>query len=596
MKKFIISENPAIDLKEKIIKGDKGDTGLTGATGATGATGSSGSNFKTTSISSASITTGAVTITVGTSLSYTVGQSVTIAYNSTNYMVGSVTSYNSSTGSLQANITFIEGSGTYSAWQVNLAGQVQSPAGSSTQIQYNNSGSFAGSSLMTFNGSTLSVPAVNVGGVLDVTKTGLSGSTYTPQFNVATYESISSGTGFYIANAMVNTRTGGTGNRETLHVESISSGASAGEFICGVTSIGHVLTGSGNAFGLNGVGWVDATADLSAQCYGAEFNTLAERSVNVKIGVNVVDRSAYSGVVFDSGLWMAKYASSVGYQNGLMFGDPRGGTDAIDAQPVSAGGNIVVAYFPTFTLRAGIDLSGIQPTTKAAFMAPATGTGTSNGFFFGDSGQGGIVRSVTNSNGSAVTFINGGVFVQSAIDSTTSLFIGGPTKGARIGTNSVGATIDGVDNTGTASFQPLAISGLTLQFNTGSGASARAGIDSNGNFGIGTLSPSSLLTVAGPISLQAPNTVTSSTYSVVASDSSIIFASTNNTLTLPSAATYPGRILYVKNITANSVTSASSNVVPLASNAAGTAILTATAGKFAMLQSDGSDWITMMAN
>jgi hypothetical protein len=450
---------------------------------------------------------------------------------------------------------------------------------------------------MTFNGSTLSVPAVNVSGVLDVTKTGLSGSTYTPQLNVATSESISSGTGFYIANAMVNTRTGGTGNRETLHVEAVSSGASASEFICGVTSIGHVLTGAGNAFGLNGVGWVAAAADLSAQCYGGEFNTFAERSVNVKVGVNVVDRSAYSGAVFDSGLWMAKYSTSIGYQNGIMFGDPRGGTDAIDAQPVSAGGNIIVAYFPTFTLRAGIDLSGIQPTTKAAFMAPATGTGTSNGLFFGDSGQGGIVRSVTNSNGSAITFINGGVFVQSATDSATSFFVGGPTRGARIGTNPVGATIDGVDNTGSASFQPLAISGLTLSFNSGSSGLTRAVIDSSGNFGIGSSGvPTSLLTVEGPISLQKPSTVTASTYTVAATDSSLIFSSTNNTLTLPAAASYPGRILHVKNISANSVSSASSNVVPLASGTAGTAILAATAGKFAMLQSDGTNWVVMMAN
>jgi hypothetical protein len=67
-------------------------------------------------------------------------------------------------------------------------------------------------------------------------------------------------------------------------------------------------------------------------------------------------------------------------------------------------------------------------------------------------------------------------------------------------------------------------------------------------------------------------------------------------VTLPAAASFTGRILYLNTITANSVTSASSNVIPLGSDTAGTAILAATAGKFAMIQSDGVRWVTMMAN
>jgi hypothetical protein len=44
------------------------------------------------------------------------------------------------------------------------------------------------------------------------------------------------------------------------------------------------------------------------------------------------------------------------------------------------------------------------------------------------------------------------------------------------------------------------------------------------------------------------------------------------------------------------VNSASSNVVALAGGSAAAAILTATAGKFAALQSDGTNWNVMMAN
>ena len=68
------------------------------------------------------------------------------------------------------------------------------------------------------------------------------------------------------------------------------------------------------------------------------------------------------------------------------------------------------------------------------------------------------------------------------------------------------------------------------------------------------------------------------------------------TITLPAAASSIGRVLVIKNIAAFTVVSASSNVVPITSAAAGTAILAATAGKFATLVSDGTNWITMAAN
>ncbi len=68
------------------------------------------------------------------------------------------------------------------------------------------------------------------------------------------------------------------------------------------------------------------------------------------------------------------------------------------------------------------------------------------------------------------------------------------------------------------------------------------------------------------------------------------------TVTLPSAASYTGRCITIKTIQAQQVDSASSNVVPLAGGAAGTAILAATAGKWAMLVSDGTNWEIMAGN
>lgn len=130
----------------------------------------------------------------------------------------------------------------------------------------------------------------------------------------------------------------------------------------------------------------------------------------------------------------------------------------------------------------------------------------------------------------------------------------------------------------------------------GTSNSERMRLDASGNLGIGATTNLSTLTVNGSFASRSPSTVNAATYTVAATDGSLRFTTTNCTVTLPAAASFPGRILYLNTITANSVTSAASNVIPLGSNTAGTAILAATAGKFAMIQSDGTNWITMMAN
>jgi hypothetical protein len=63
------------------------------------------------------------------------------------------------------------------------------------------------------------------------------------------------------------------------------------------------------------------------------------------------------------------------------------------------------------------------------------------------------------------------------------------------------------------------------------------------------------------------------------------------TVTLPTASSYSGRVLYFQNYQARAVVSASSNVVPLAGGAAGTSILLASSGDSATLVSDGTNWL-----
>ena len=86
------------------------------------------------------------------------------------------------------------------------------------------------------------------------------------------------------------------------------------------------------------------------------------------------------------------------------------------------------------------------------------------------------------------------------------------------------------------------------------------------------------------------------TYSVLATDHTIIQTTAGSTYTLPAASSFTGRRLHIVTQFAGAVISASSNVVPIAGGAAGTAILAATAGKYAILQSNGTNWVIVASN
>ena len=66
-------------------------------------------------------------------------------------------------------------------------------------------------------------------------------------------------------------------------------------------------------------------------------------------------------------------------------------------------------------------------------------------------------------------------------------------------------------------------------------------------------------------------------------------------VTLPAAASWPGRTLTFKNMQTQLLNSASSNVVPIDSTTAGTAILLNVIGNWATMVSDGTNWVIMQA-
>ena len=92
----------------------------------------------------------------------------------------------------------------------------------------------------------------------------------------------------------------------------------------------------------------------------------------------------------------------------------------------------------------------------------------------------------------------------------------------------------------------------------------------------------------------APVTATAN-YTVTATDVWVINNKTGSTqtITLPAPSTNTGRVLTIQNYQAQTVVSASSNVVPQGGGAAGTAILAASVGDSATLVSNGTNWVMM---
>jgi hypothetical protein len=130
--------------------GSSGQNGTSGSSGANGSSGSSGSSgattiFVGTSTSSFNISNGVKTFTTQLGLNFVAGQTVSVAHDGANFMVGVIQSYVSNTGALTVNVTYHEGTGTYNAWDIAIS-SVPGTSGSSGQNGSSGSSGSTGSS------------------------------------------------------------------------------------------------------------------------------------------------------------------------------------------------------------------------------------------------------------------------------------------------------------------------------------------------------------------------------------------------------------------------------------------------------------------
>lgn len=152
---------------------------LTAGTGITG-----------TSTSTLTIGTGSKSLTIETGRAFVAGMPLRIgqagANANVNYMDGTVTSYDASTGALVANVTAVGGSGTLSAWAVRALGlDLTKQANTFTATQ-------------TFSGST-SVAAAKLTNAKEVATVSATAATGTIAYDVTTQSVL-----YYTSNASAN--------------------------------------------------------------------------------------------------------------------------------------------------------------------------------------------------------------------------------------------------------------------------------------------------------------------------------------------------------------------------------------------------------
>jgi len=262
---------------------------------------------------------------------------------------GSLTVTNATTGTSGHAVPFLDGANTWSAVQnfnAGVVGTITNPAGFTVTNNFN---SFAiGTDNLDASGVGNVANAFNIylgfGG--SSTKGARQGLTVTTQLTSAT--------------SATNT------NRNYVGASFVSQAVSSDG--------GGVGSEKGTIFGINPIAILNAAATNMAGAAGGEVNTslVAGSTVLDKYGWAIVqlNNDAVSGSRSDAGLFLANQAGSVGWKNGIQFGD------TTNQFPVKTAGTLIKTVGGA-TVVSGIDF------TATTF---STGSFLANGFSVGATG------------------------------------------------------------------------------------------------------------------------------------------------------------------------------------------------------------------
>ena len=252
----------------------------------------------------------------------------------------------------------------------------------------------------------------------------------------------------------------------------------------------------------------------------------------------------------------------------------RGGTgvSTATANYVFAGPTSGGAAAPAFRALVAGDIPALSYVSSVSATAPITSTG-------GLTPTIGVTSAaLTKTDDTNVTLTLGGS-PTTALLAATSLTLGWT------GTLAVGRGGLGISTTPSNGFVPI-----------GNGTNYTAAALTAGT-GITITNAAGSVTIAATAGGGSAPITKTANFSVANGESWYINNKTGSacTVTLPAASSFTGRELTFVNYQAQTLISASSNVVPLGGGSAGTAILAASVGDWATLVSDGTNWIIMQA-
>lgn len=197
---------------------------------------------------------------------------------------------------------------------------------------------------------------------------------------------------------------------------------------------------------------------------------------------------------------------------------------------------------------------------------------------------------------------NGGTGASTAARARQNLGAGTVTRVIGTGYASGLSLVGDITTTGTISLQGNVIVNLadatgSIDINTQTTGSLPIDTRTTGNLDVATRATGVLPVANGGTGLAARPTVATKTadFTLANTEGWVINdkPAATCTVTLPAASAWVGRAVTFKNLQAQLLVSASSNVAPIGSATPGTAILAASVGVWATLVSDGTNWVVM---
>jgi hypothetical protein len=498
-------------------------------------------------------------------------------------LIGNGTGYTLNTLGFGAGISIANGSGAISIANTgvlsNIAGTGISVSGATGNVTITNAGvlSFAGGTT-GLTPASATTGAVTLAGTLAAKNGGTGFASYAigDLLYANTTTTLAKLADVATGNALIS---GGVGVAPswgkiglTTHVSGVLPIANGGTNGTATPTTNGVSYGTGTAYAFTAAGTTGQVLTATtggAPTWAAPATSGTVTSVGLSLPAQfTVTNSPVTGSGTLTGSWNTQTAN-------FVLAGPTAGAAAVPTFRALVSGDIPSLSYVT-------SVTGTAPVVSSGGLTPAISMAAANtttdGYLtstdwntFNNKGSGTVTAvSVVSANGLAGTSSGGATPALTLSTTITGLLKGNGTA--------ISAATSGTD------YAP-ATSGTSILYGNGSGGFSNVTVGSGLSFSAGTLAA----TTSAP---SAPVTKTAD-FTVAATDVWLINNKSGSTctVTLPTASTNSGRVLYFQNYQVRALVSASSNVVPLAGGAAGTSILLASSGDSATLVSDGTNWL-----